>query len=254
MRTGFAAIDWDAPECVASQSETATRPTGASKPAAAAASILTGQQWDGYADLPHRRQAFRIQRHAHPRQWTGATRQRGDLQPDLTVPAEADSQMPDALWSVVTGKSRIDSCHVREASPGTKTAAALMSATCPRKSSPPCQCRHLLHRNQPAAAPCLCFGRAHAVPAGRAVGCNIAGKLSGNRRDSMRAAHARAPGGVVPMVRWGPSIRRATSLKAGLSPLGNSRLPASRAPAPRDWADPSRRTINDEHRCTGCTG
>ena len=39
-------------------------------------------------------------------------------------------------------------------------------------------------------------------------------------------------------------IRRATSLKAGLSPLGNSRLPASRAPAPRDWADPSRRTIN----------
>ena len=26
-------------------------------------------------------------------------------------------------------------------------------------------------------------------------------------------------------------IRRATSLKAGLSPLGNSRLPASRAPA-----------------------
>ena len=32
-------------------------------------------------------------------------------------------------------------------------------------------------------------------------------------------------------------IRRATSLKAGLSPLGNSRLPASRAPAPRDGAD-----------------
>ena len=27
-------------------------------------------------------------------------------------------------------------------------------------------------------------------------------------------------------------IRRATSLKAGLSPLGDSRLPASRAPAP----------------------
>ena len=32
-------------------------------------------------------------------------------------------------------------------------------------------------------------------------------------------------------------IQRATSLKAGLSPLGNSRLPASRAPAPRDGAD-----------------
>ena len=89
---------------------------------------------------------------------------------------------------------------------------------------------HLLHRNQPAAAPCLCFGRAHAVPAGRAVGCNIAGKLSGNRRDSMRAGRPRSrgcrPDGEV------GGIRRATSLKAGLSPLGNSRLPASRAPAP----------------------
>ena len=89
---------------------------------------------------------------------------------------------------------------------------------------------HLLHRNQPAAAPCLCFGRAHAVPAGRAVGCNIAGKLSGNPRDSMRAGRPRSrgcrPDGEV------GGIRRATSLKAGLSPLGNSRLPASRALAP----------------------
>ena len=97
---------------------------------------------------------------------------------------------------------------------------------------------HLLHRNQPAAAPCLCFGRAHAVPAGKAVGCNIAGKLSGNRRDSMRAGRPRSrvgrPDGEV------GGIRRATSLKAGLSPLGNSRLPASRAPAPRDWADQTR--------------
>ena len=114
------------------------------------------------------------------------------------------------------------------------------------RASRPHQARHslghLLHRNQPAAAPCLCFGRARAVPAGRAVGCNIAGKLSGNRRDSMRAGRPRSrgcrPDGEV------GGIRRATSLKAGLSPLGNSRLPASRAPAPRDWADPSRRTIN----------
>ena len=51
---------------------------------------------------------------------------------------------------------------------------------------------------------------------------------------------ARAPGGVDPDGEVG-GIRRATSLKAGLSPLGNSRLPASRAPAPRDGADPSRR-------------
>ena len=113
-----------------------------------------------------------------------------------------------------------------EAHPGAR-------ASRPHKSSR--SFSHLLHRNQPAAAPCLCFGRAHAVPAGRAVGCNIAGKLSGNRRDSMRAGRPRSrgcrPDGEV------EGIRRATSLKAGLSPLGNSRLPASRAPAPRDWAD-----------------
>ena len=96
---------------------------------------------------------------------------------------------------------------------------------------------HLLHLNQPAAAPWLCFGRAHAVPAGRAVGCDIAGKLSGNRRDSMRAGRPRSrvgrPDGEV------GGIRRAISLKTGLSPLGNSRLPASRAPVPRDGADHS---------------
>ena len=116
-----------------------------------------------------------------------------------------------------------------EAHPGAR-------ASRPHKSSR--SFSHLLHRNQPAAAPCLCFGRAHVVPAGRAVGCNIAGKLSGNRRDSMRAGRPRSrgcrPDGEV------GGIRRATSLKAGLSPLGNSRLPASRAPAPRDWADHTR--------------
>ena len=46
------------------------------------------------------------------------------------------------------------------------------------------------------------------------------------------------PGGCRPDGEVG-GIRRATSLKAGLSPLGNSRLPASRAPAPRDGADHS---------------
>ena len=75
-------------------------------------------------------------------------------------------------------------------------------------------------------------------PKGTAWGGNIAGKLSGNRRDSMRAGRPRSrgcrPDGEV------GGIRRATSLKAGLSPLGNSRLPASRAPAPRDWADHTR--------------
>ena len=72
-----------------------------------------------------------------------------------------------------------------EAHPGAR-------ASRPHKSSR--SLAHLLHRNQPAAAPCLCFGRAHAVPAGRAVGCNIAGKLSGNRRDSMRAGRPRSRG------------------------------------------------------------
>ncbi len=120
-----------------------------------------------------------------------------------------------------------------EAHPGAR-------ASRPHKSSR--SFSHLLRRNQPAAVPCLCFGRAHAVPAGRAVGCNIAGKLSGNRRDSMRAGRPRSRGCRLDGEVGG--IRRATSLKAGLSPLGNSRLSASRAPAPRDWVDPSRRTIN----------
>ena len=97
---------------------------------------------------------------------------------------------------------------------------------------------HLLHRNQPAAAPCLCFGRAHAVPASRAVGCNIAGKLSGNRRDSMRAGRPRSRGCRLDGEVGG--VRRATSQKADVHPLGNSRLPASRVPAPHDGADHSR--------------
>ena len=116
-----------------------------------------------------------------------------------------------------------------EAHPGAR-------ASRPHKSSR--SFSHLLHRNQPAAAPCLCFGRAHAVPAGRAVGCNIAEKLSGNRRDSMRAGRPRSrgcrPDGEV------GGIRRATSQKADLRPLGNSHLPASPAPAPHDGADHTR--------------
>ena len=73
------------------------------------------------------------------------------------------------------------------------------------------------------------FGRAHAVPAGRAVGCNIAEKLSGNRRDSMRAGRPRSRGCRLDGEVGG--IRRATSQKADLRPLGNSHLPASPAPA-----------------------
>ena len=107
---------------------------------------------------------------------------------------------------------------------------------------------HLPHLDQPTA-PWLSFGLADGVlptgwlpaasklsvgpgtsmPAGRAVGCNIAGKLSGNRRGSMRAGRPRSRGCRLDGEVGG--IRRATSLKAGLHPLGNSRLPASRAPA-----------------------
>ena len=51
---------------------------------------------------------------------------------------------------------------------------------------------HLLHPARPATTPGPCFGRAHAVPAGRVAGCRIAGKLSGTQRDSMRAGRPRS--------------------------------------------------------------
>ena len=130
---------------------------------------------------------------------------------------------------------------------------------------------HLLDPGRPARAPCLCFGRAHAVPAGRAAGCPIARKPSGNPRDSMRAGRPRSrgcrPDGAV------EDIRGATSLKADRRPLGNSRLPAGLAPSPYPGADQTRVKqqiflayreqgpcqVNSEfriieHGCTGCTG
>ena len=54
---------------------------------------------------------------------------------------------------------------------------------------------HLLEPGRPATAPGLCFGRAHAVPADRVAGCRIAGKLSGNPRERMRAGRPRSRGG-----------------------------------------------------------
>ena len=53
---------------------------------------------------------------------------------------------------------------------------------------------HLLDPDRTATAPWLCFGRAQAVPAGSVAGCRIAGKLSGNPRDSMRARRPRSRG------------------------------------------------------------
>ena len=161
-----------------------------------------------------------------------------------------------------------------EAHPGAR-------ASRPHKSSR--SFAHLLHRNQPAAAPCLCFGRAHAVPAGRAVGCNIAGKLSGNPRDSMRAGRPRSRGyrldGEVGGIRR--AIQASRLRKKSCASCEMNRFPATRrrrlfqALAPRgriirnrgvsgtlsislqplffqslepsrDWADPSRRRPEHE--------
>ena len=102
---------------------------------------------------------------------------------------------------------------------------------------------HLPHLDQPGTAPWLSFGLADAVPADRVAACSIALKLSGNQRDSMRAGRPRSQGNHSPLEGESqkPSRqakaaavggeRRATSQKADLHPLGNSRLPASRPPA-----------------------
>ena len=103
---------------------------------------------------------------------------------------------------------------------------------------------HLPHLDQPATAPWLSFGLADAVPAHRVAACSIALKLSGGQRDRMRAGRPRSQGNHSPLEGESqkPSRqakadavggeRRATSQNADLHPLGNSRLPASRAPAP----------------------
>ena len=58
--------------------------------------------------------------------------------------------------------------------------------------------------------------------------CRTAGKPSGTQRERMRAGRPRSR---VVSSRWcSGGIQRATSLKAGLNPLGSSRLPASLAP------------------------
>ena len=51
---------------------------------------------------------------------------------------------------------------------------------------------HLLDPDRPAKTPGLCFSRAHAVPAGTVDGCAIAGKLSDNPRQRMRAGRPRS--------------------------------------------------------------
>ncbi len=102
---------------------------------------------------------------------------------------------------------------------------------------------HLPHLDQPATAPWLSFGLAAGVPAYRVAACSIALKLSGGQRERMRAGRPRSQGNHSPL--GGESQKpsrqakadavggglRVTSQKADVHPLGNSRLPASRAPA-----------------------
>ena len=102
---------------------------------------------------------------------------------------------------------------------------------------------HLPHLDQPGTAPWLSFGLAAAVHADRVAACSIALKLSAGQRDSMRAGRPRSQGNHSPLEGESqkPSrqakadavggLWRATSQKADVHPLGNSRLPASRAPA-----------------------
>ena len=102
---------------------------------------------------------------------------------------------------------------------------------------------HLPHLDQPATAPWLSFGLADAVPAHSVAACSIALKLSGGQRDRMRAGRPRSQGNHSPLEGESqkPSRqakadavgggRRATSQNADVHPLGNSRLPASPAPA-----------------------
>ena len=125
------------------------------------------------------------------------------------------------------------------------------------RASRPHQAWHSLgqlpHLDQPATAPWLSFGLTDGVPAHRGAACSIALKLSGSQGDRMRAGRPRSQGNHSPLEGESqkPSRqakadavgggRRPTSQKADVRPLGNSRLPASPAPAPHDGVDHSRK-------------
>ena len=84
-------------------------------------------------------------------------------------------------------------------------------------------------RIEPAAAPWLCFGRAHAIPAGSVAGCRIAGKLSDNPRERMRAGRPRSR---VVSSRWcsgGYPVGKFSESRR--APFG--KLPFVREPCPR---------------------
>ena len=117
---------------------------------------------------------------------------------------------------------------------------------------------HLPHLDRPATAPWLSYGLADAVPADRVAASSIALKLSGGQRDRMRAGRPCSQGNHSPLEGESqkPSRQakadavggwRATSQKAHVHPLGNSRLPASRAPAlPRGSFEEKRLIVNED--------
>ncbi len=117
---------------------------------------------------------------------------------------------------------------------------------------------HLPPLDRPGTAPWLSFVLAAAVPAHRVAACSTALKLSGGQRERMRAGRPRSQGNHSPLEGESqkPSRqakadvvgggRRATSRKADLHPLGNSRLPASPAPALPCGSFEEKRLIVDE--------
>ena len=103
---------------------------------------------------------------------------------------------------------------------------------------------HLLDPDRPATVPGLCFGRAHAVPAGRVAGCNVAGKLSDHHKQQHAGGTPALPGGVVPMVRRGsPAGDFSESRPASFGKLPFARMPCplfslNPAPVPLVGTDP----------------
>ncbi len=108
------AIDWEAPACVASQRETLDKAHGRIETRRCRRLDLTGKQWNDYARLPYRRQAFRIQRErTHLK--TGARSTEVVYGLTSLPPAEADSQR---LMALVRGHWEIENRlhHVRDLS------------------------------------------------------------------------------------------------------------------------------------------
>ena len=108
------AIDWEAPECVASQYETLNKAHGRIETRRCRRVDLTSKQWNGYANLPYRRQAFRIERE-RTRVKTGATSSEVAYGLTSLPPAQADSQR---LMALVRGHWEIENRlhHVRDVS------------------------------------------------------------------------------------------------------------------------------------------